>query len=399
MILVDTSHTAHTRARTGIQRVTRGLLGALAAQGPTTAITWDPHERQWRELEDWEQANLASTEPEGGRGAHWPATARLRGLCRRLVGRRSAPPRPAEGESVRGLVLPELFSPEVAAQFQRLRDHGPAIAFFHDAIALRRPSLFPRKVVARFPGYMAELARMDGIAAVSAESARLLDEYWSWMGVSRRPEIRVISPGLDAPPLSVPTGARLTELRGEGPELLCVGTLEPRKNHAALIEACEALWSLGLRLRLRLVGLARPGVSDRLLARVETLRSQGRPLCHEGALGEADLEAAYAACDFVVYPSLEEGFGLPVAEALLRGKPCLCSGRGALGEIAGKGGCLTLGQLDCGNLAASLAFLLASPVLQTRLRAECRSRNFPTWGQQAETLRLWLAELSEAKAR
>jgi len=399
MILVDTSHTAHTRARTGIQRVTRGLLGALAAKGPTAAITWDPHERQWRGLQAWEEANLRATDPEGGRGAHWPASARLRGLCRRLVGRRPAPPLALEGEQVRGLILPELFSPAIAAQLPSLRERGPAIAVFHDAIALRRPSLFPRKVVARFPGYMAELARMDGVAAVSAESARLLDEYWTWMGVVSRPEIRVISPGLDMPSQTVPSGARLTELRGEGPELLCVGTLEPRKNHAALIEACESLWSLGLRLRLRLVGMSRPGVSDGLLARIETLRSKGRPLCHEGALGEADLEAAYAACDFVVYPSLEEGFGLPVAEAVLRGKPCLCSGRGALGEISGKGGCLTLGQLDSGNLAASLAFLLATPSLQTRLRAECLARTFPTWMQQAEILRRWLAELSQLKAR
>src|ERR1043165_9904809 len=82
-LLIDLSHTSHTRARTGIQRVTRSLHTALGARG--LAITHDPHRGAWRELEGWERTNLSIDAAAAKRGAQWPVGAKLRGKAHRLL--------------------------------------------------------------------------------------------------------------------------------------------------------------------------------------------------------------------------------------------------------------------------------------------------------------------------
>ena len=83
-VLLDLTHTSHTRARTGIQRVTRSLHFALGADA--LAITHDPYLGTWRLLEPWENDHLTATVTTEKRGAAWPLSARLRGQARRLLG-------------------------------------------------------------------------------------------------------------------------------------------------------------------------------------------------------------------------------------------------------------------------------------------------------------------------
>lgn len=398
MIQLDVSHTCHTRARTGIQRVTLSLLGELQAQGKARPITWDPHEVTWRPLDPWENNNLEAQTPGTSRGARWPLGAKVRGGLRRLTGTKRTLDAGKEAgcgaDTAKGILVPELFSPAVAAALPRLRAEvgGPAVAIFHDAIALKRPAMFPRGTVARFPSYMTELARFDGVAAVSEASRQSLCEYWDWLGLKDRPPLVAIPLGTK-PPVGpgVPAGA---EVDGAAvPEVLCLCTIETRKNHTALIEACEALWAVGHEFSLHLAGMAKKTDAAPVLARVKELQSKGRRIRHSGAIDEIQLEQAYQDCTLSIYPSLEEGFGLPVIESLSRGRPCLCSGAGALGEISNGGGCLTLGALDAGNLAAALGHLLQTPQLMTQLRAEAKLRKFRTWTDYAQELTTWMGEL------
>ncbi len=73
-LLLDLSHTCHTRARTGIQRVARALRRELG--DGALAVTWDPFARRWRPLAPWEEANLGADRPAARRGARWPLRAR-----------------------------------------------------------------------------------------------------------------------------------------------------------------------------------------------------------------------------------------------------------------------------------------------------------------------------------
>src|SRR4051794_25156073 len=81
-LLLDLSHTSHTHARTGIQRVARSLWRELGAQA--LPITFDPYRGAWRELESWETKNLATDSFSAKRGAAWPLVAKVKGRSRRL---------------------------------------------------------------------------------------------------------------------------------------------------------------------------------------------------------------------------------------------------------------------------------------------------------------------------
>ena len=421
-LLLDLTHTSHTRARTGIQRVARSLYSTLGSDA--RAITCDPHARIWRPLAPWETANLTAAATSAKRGTTWPLTAKLRGLAHRLL-------RPAQLSTLSsqlsalnpssGLLVPEVFSPGTAAALPALlaATVGPRVAIFHDAIALKFPELTPTKTVARFPAYLRELLAFDGIAAVSEDSRDSLRDYWRWLGIANPPPVHAIPLGTDpvchliSDKLSAPSAfvsasasvsasdsqlsalnSPLSPLRSQLiPTLLSVGSLEGRKNHLALLDACELLWSSGARFELRHSGLAHPQTGRAALNRVQALQAAGRPLRYDGPATDAVLESAYATCAFTVYPSLIEGFGLPVIESLAHGKPCICSAHGALGESARDGGCVALASVDVAPLAAAIRRLLDTPAELAALAHAARTRKFRSWCDYAAALTAWMHAL------
>ncbi|MDB6169870.1 MAG: glycosyl transferase group 1 [Verrucomicrobia bacterium] len=379
-LLFDLTHTSHTRARTGVQRVVRSLHRELGERA--LAVTHDPFLRTWRPLEPWETANLSTDAASSARGARWPLGARWRGHLRRTLGAGAQFSPPAD---CAGFLTAEIFSPAVGAA---LPDVHPRIAVFHDAIALRYPELTPAGTVARFPAYLRELLSFDGIAAVSEDSRDALIDYWRWLGAAQPPPVVAIPLGVDA----VGSAKTLVDAE-ETPTVLCVGTLEGRKNHLALLEAAEQLWSHGLRFSLRLVGSIQAETGRAAADRLRTLQARGRPLRHDGALPDRDVADAYAAAAFTVYPSISEGFGLPVIESLARGRPCICSARGALGEQSRHGGCWPLESVDAPSLASAIARLIESPDELARLSAAARARTFKTWAAYAAEIVAWMETL------
>jgi len=411
-ILIDLTHTSHTRARTGIQRVARSLHTALGSDA--RAITYDPHARTWRALELWETESLTAA-PSEKRGTTWPLSAQLRGLAHRLLGSSGSPSLHAPRSTLHasfGLVVPEVFSADTAAVLPSLLHTvaGPRVAIFHDAIALKFPELTPTKTVARFPAYLRELLAFDGIAAVSEDSRDSLRDYWRWLGIAHPPPVQAIPLGTDSvchvlrdkPPAPAASGSPFVAVADTQrsplsaqpiPTILSVGSLEGRKNHLALLDACEQLWSTGARFELRLIGLAHPQTGRAALALLRALQAAGRPLRYDGPATEAALHSAYASCAFTIYPSLIEGFGLPVIESLAHGKPCICSARGALGESAREGGCVALASIDAAHLAAAVRRLLDTPTELAALAHAARARKFRSWSDYAATLTTWMHAL------
>lgn len=391
-LLLDLSHTSHTRARTGIQRVARSLHSALGENA--LPITHDPHAATWRRLARWEQANLSADAAATKRGARWPLSARLRGRIRRAVGL-TAPIDPALSAhcaAAAGLIVPELFSPAVAAALPALfaATRGARVAIFHDAIALKFPELSPPKTVARFPPYLFELLAFDAIAAVSEDSRASLIHYWQWAGVTKTPPVTVIPLGLDTQ--SAAPNGEISPFPST-PVVLCVASIEGRKNHLALLDACESLWSRGECFSLHLIGLAQPQTGADALARIQDLQACGRPLRYDGPVSEAELHDAYRGCTFTAYPSLVEGFGLPVLESVAHGRPCICSRYGALGESARGGGCVGLERVDAPSLARAIGRLITSPKEVAALAQEARDRPLRSWTDYAENLRAWMEDL------
>jgi glycosyltransferase involved in cell wall biosynthesis len=146
---------------------------------------------------------------------------------------------------------------------------------------------------------------------------------------------------------SLPIGDAPLPYAGEEPYLLAVGDLRPKKNLLRLVEAFRLLRAEGLEHRLVLGGVdAGQGERVRELA-------GGQPVQLTGYLPDAQMDALMRGADAVVHPSLYEGFGLVLVEAMVRGVPVLAARATALPET-GADACEYFDPLDVGDMAAAI---------------------------------------------
>jgi glycosyltransferase involved in cell wall biosynthesis len=159
----------------------------------------------------------------------------------------------------------------------------------------------------------------------------------------------------------------LRERRGlKRPYVLFVGTIEPRKNLDTLLDAWEALPG-GLRKEFELVIAGPAGWAPAAtLARVRQTR-------YLGYVAEADLPLLTAGAEIFAYPSLYEGFGFPVAQAMAAGVPVITSNVSSLPEISG-GAAVLVDPRSQAELRDALNRLLLSPSLRADLAARGRVR-------------------------
>ncbi|MGH9349693.1 MAG: glycosyltransferase family 4 protein [Vicinamibacterales bacterium] len=167
--------------------------------------------------------------------------------------------------------------------------------------------------------------------------------------------------------------------------VLFIGTLEARKNVGALLEAYRILLRCGDEPPpLRLVGRATPDAAG-------WLEDLGRaPLAgrvvHTGYIGEPERAITYGQAKMLVMPSLDEGFGLPVLEAMASGVPVIASNRGSLPEVLGGAGMLVEPH-DHEGLAAAIRRVMNREVAEDlSARGLARARDF-SWARTAATVR------------
>jgi len=199
--------------------------------------------------------------------------------------------------------------------------------------------------------------------------------------------IRVVYPGLD-PAMARASKAAQEEVRLRyglaRPFVLYVGTIQPRKNLARLVEAFAHLPRDLAGVDLVLAGQT-GWLAGEILATIQRLGLEARVRL-PGYVPQEDLPPLLSAAECFVMPSLYEGFGLPVLEAMACGTPVICSDAGSLPEVAGEAA-LQFPATDVEALAASLARLLSDTALRqslaTRGLAWCRRFSWERTARQA----------------
>lgn len=206
----------------------------------------------------------------------------------------------------------------------------------YDIIPILMPEACAAGVPEKFPRYFSDAAWCaDEVICISKCSLRDLSHYLASVGAPV-PEMSVIRLGSELPPsLGAPPSANVDEALRR-PFILYVSTIEARKNHKILCQAYRILLSRGQVdiPRLVLVGMKGWGV-DQLMTDMSTdpmLREHIQMLDH---VSDDDLRRLYKNSIFTVYPSLYEGWGLPVAESLACGKFCLASNAASIPEVGG----------------------------------------------------------------
>jgi glycosyltransferase involved in cell wall biosynthesis len=204
----------------------------------------------------------------------------------------------------------------------------------------------------------AHVARADFVVTISEYSKQQIEGK---LGVAPD-RIVVCRPGVP----SWIAGPLPQRPAGAPGHVLFVGTLEPRKNVPALLAAYRLLLERQPSApRLVLAGQLTQA-SDPWVAEVKAPPLEGRVVV-EGYVSNERRAELYAGAGVVVLPSLDEGFGLPVLEAMALGIPVVTSNVGALPEVAGEAGIL-VDPSDVAALAGALERVLTQPELASRMR-------------------------------
>ena len=273
---------------------------------------------------------------------------------------------------------------------QRLPDglSVPKVATFHDLFALTG-EYSTAEFSARFARLARETARQaDHIIAVSSHTANQVAERLQVPSA----RISVVHHGTEK--LDIPPRARRVELLDalgvSGPFVLHVGALQVRKNVERVVAAFEAA---GVAAQLVLAGSHGYG-SEGILERIRKSPARARVLL-TGHVADEARASLYAEAEALLFPSLEEGFGLPIVEAFAAGLPVIASNVSALPEVAGDAAIL-VDPRDTDAIAEALERAVEDSQLRSALRRKglARAERF-TWRRCAdETWRVYERVLS-----
>jgi glycosyltransferase involved in cell wall biosynthesis len=192
-------------------------------------------------------------------------------------------------------------------------------------------------------------------------------------------KITVAEPGTDAAPRATAAGKPL--------QLLGVGSIVPRKAFDVLVRALAP--HAGLDWRLTIVG-ATDRSAEALAALQAAIAASGLQdrITLTGPADQARLDAHYASAHIFVMPSLYEGYGMALAEAMARGLPIICTTGGAAADTAPDAAALKVQPGDVGALSAAIGCLLRDATLRARMAnaSWAAGQRLPRWEQTARTI-------------
>jgi glycosyltransferase involved in cell wall biosynthesis len=260
-----------------------------------------------------------------------------------------------------------LHSQYIAPPFSFL----PDVVTIHDILFETHPELFEGAFSERSVGLIRRTARRAAMVLTVSEFSRraLVERY------HLSPERVLVTPnGVDREafrPLGAESEGIRKRYRLDGPFVLFVGRIEPRKNLPRLIRAfSRARGRLGGSIRLVIAG--KEDFRSREVFQ-EAERQGEASVVFLGAVPDADLPSLYNLAVALVYPSLAEGFGLPVLEAMACGTPVVASPRGALPEVGGDA-VLWVEPEDEEAIAEGIERIVTDNDLRGKLRAAGPSR-------------------------
>jgi len=357
--------TLQFNGNTGVQRVARQTARAMASAGiKVIAVTWDTEKRSIAPLLPKEIDHLSKW--SGPLPEQWHPWV---------------PPSEApENSWFMSNEMPPKLGPGVNGQifeFVKLNELKTAVTFF-DAIPIIFPGLYPAGSAELHYSYMEQLARWDLIFPISMQSAKdmfdlLPESISSELDLNQKLiplplpcEFASAKQSVD-PPVSL----------NSRPFILVISTFEQRKNHISLLRAMAiAQQSLPFGFDLILVGHPLEASVVHLVNLYQEILPSMK-VVHDASDNQTKewLDRA----DFTIFPSVEEGFGLPIVESLWHGKPVICDNQRAIDEIAKDGGCLQVDVLNIEQFAEAIVTLATDfDTYQSKCK-EIKNRSFRTW--------------------
>lgn len=389
MILVSIRHTARSSQNTGIQRVVRGFSRYASEEPQVRFVEWRNWKNGFFELMPRVSEGMGQFGgPVLGKTSFWlpfPKTFQECKVWLRYIGMRRHVPlhlHPRYSNQEGWLLLPELMTAEM---MKEAVEYGKAMGLkvaviLYDCIAYFHPEWVNKRIRENHRGYLHAAADSDLVISISQTTA---GEYQRFLREEKREGARVVSVPLAEEFLGMSRThpqESFVNLTHRKIKILYVSTLDPRKNHLRLLNAFQKIREShpDLNIELTLVGHRYDGAIE-IAQAVEEFQKRDLFLIWREGVDDATLASLYDECDFTVFPSLTEGYGLPIVESLWRGKPCVCSGLGSMLEIADQGGCLTVDPFSAESIREGLLKIIEDRVVRERLYQEIKKYNFKSW--------------------
>jgi len=257
---------------------------------------------------------------------------------------------------------------------------APLVATVHDLCILKYPRAFPSRWRVFHRRGLSLIVREAEV--IMADSRSTYDDLRSLMG-GRDPRVRVVPLGVEIPaePDEEEVAGVLSRHGLDAGYILFVGTVEPRKNLTRLVQAYAAFDHEEREKSGELVLVGSPGWMGRRELSHIVSQAGVRWL---GYLPQAELEAVYRGASIFVYPSVYEGFGLPVLEAMARGLAVVTSNSSSLREV-GEGVALLVDPTDPMDLGKAMRRLILDEDMREELARKGRERaaEYP-WSRTVE---------------
>lgn len=323
-LLLDISELVVRDAKTGIQRVVRSILKEWLTH-PPTGYRVEP---------------VYATVEQGYRYARQFTLGFLGDEAAPFV---DEPIDYAPGDVFFGLDLQPQVQVAQRAFYQALRQQGVQVRFMvYDLLCVLLPGHFLPGSAEGFALWLSVVAESDGAVCISKAVADELDEWVKKNGPPRQRPFKIgwfhLGADIDNshPTQSLPPDASITldQLRAR-PSFLMVGTLEPRKGHAQVLDAFDYLWRSGVAVNLVIVG-KQGWLIDELVARLRSHPELNQRLFWLEGISDEYLEKVYAASTCLIAASYGEGFGLPLIEAARHKLPIIARDIPVFREVAGE---------------------------------------------------------------
>lgn len=363
-IFLDVSSTATSPIITGIPRVVRALADKRN-RNLVSLVEYDGLVNSYKQIQDLPQMNPVTDDT--ARKRVFAASQLYKALtecqllrsvvalilrnrlmfyfARKLLGNPSAS----------GVILDELtgilFLPEVPVhnahvkKVLALKKSGSIklALYLHDLLPLQHPEFFSHDLIWKFNNFV-PLIEVADIILVSNNDVKSQVE-----DIFKKSQINVIA---------LPAAFEPSDEKFEfDSRFLVVGTIEPRKNYVAILDAFERLHKIRPEVELRIIGNIGWKYTE-IIQRISTLQKRGVKLQWIKNLSDVDLQREYQQAIALLYPSHYEGYGLPVVEALSQSTPVITSNRPAMRLFASFGGVSLIDPENPDELFAEMTKLL-----------------------------------------
>ncbi|OGF59092.1 MAG: glycosyl transferase family 1, partial [Candidatus Fischerbacteria bacterium RBG_13_37_8] len=372
--IIDVTNATKDPANTGVIRVTRRFSKQLQKYANPIFVIWDdtinsyvlPTRAEYNQLGQYNGPQVMHSEFISSETDRIPLSHLL----------------PLLRYKKKWLLFTETIFEENGAKIRDFAKNNnmQVAAIFYDAIPVLYPNFCKEaKIRENHSNYMKGLAECDVVIPISNFSADCLKDFWSKNSIAGAELMVNQTPG------ECGDSARIAELQPTGYEeikIFCVSTLEPRKNHVRMIEALLKIKKNHPELQwtLTLVGNRSAGALN-IADEIQEISNQHPQIKWLGVVDDQKLVNLYREATFTIYPSIIEGFGIPILESMWHGKPCICHREGVMSEIARDGGCLVTNVLDVNEFAETIYQLATKNELLIKLSDEAINRKIKNWDE------------------